>query len=143
MRTADEGLGRLSRSSEPDLGVLDEIPPFVVRQHDDRAGLRDGELLARDLLARVAEDVGVLEADVREQDDGGIDDVRRVEPAAESRFHDGGIDASLREVRERGGRQRLELRGVRRFGRAADLCDRALERVGIGVEALVPAAHVR
>ena len=35
--------------------------PLVVGQDDRRAGLDDGELLARDLLARVAEDVGVLE----------------------------------------------------------------------------------
>ena len=92
----------------------DEAAPFVVGQHDGRAGLRDRELLARDLLARVAEDVGVLEADVRQQDDARVDDVRRVEPAAESGLDDGGVDTALGEVRERGRGQRLELRRVRR-----------------------------
>ena len=40
--------------------------PLVVGQDDGRSRSRDGELLARDLLARVAEHVGVLERDVRQ-----------------------------------------------------------------------------
>ena len=50
----------------------------------------------RDLLPRVAEDVGVLEADVRQQDDGRVEDVRRVEPAAEPGLDDGCVDARAR-----------------------------------------------
>ena len=42
---------------------------LLVREDGDRSLLHDRELLGRDLLARLAEHVRVLEADVREQDD--------------------------------------------------------------------------
>ncbi len=85
----------------------------------------------------------MLEADVRQQDDGCVDDVRRVEASAEPCLDDRRADAAVGEVREGGCRQRLELRRVYGFGRAADRGDGTLERLGIGVEALMPAAHVR
>ena len=71
--------------------------------------MRNCKLLLRDLLGRVAEHLGVLEGDVREQDDRRVDDVRRVEPPAEPGLDDGHVDAALGELGERRGGQRLEL----------------------------------
>ena len=51
---------------------------------------------------------------------GASSDVRRVEPPAEPRFDDGGVDAALGELRERRRRQRLELRRADRLGRGAN-----------------------
>ena len=57
--------------------------PLRLAEHDGRAGPDDRQLLRRDLPARVAEDVRVLERDVGQDQNGGIQDVRRIEaPAA-------------------------------------------------------------
>ena len=85
----------------------------------------------------------MLEADVREQDDGRVDDVRRVETSAEPGLDDGRVDLALGEVRERSRGERLELRRADGLGGCAHTRDRAFEGVGVGVEPLVPAAHVR
>ena len=66
---SDEGLGSLTRASEPDLAGGDELRERLVGKKDDAVLLRDRELLARDRLARVAEHVSVLEPHVREEDD--------------------------------------------------------------------------
>ena len=79
----------------------------------------NSELLGRDLLDRLAEHVGVLEPDVREQDDARADDVRGVVAAAEPGLDDRDVDMCLGERSEGGGRDRLELR------RADALCRRA------------------
>ena len=73
----------------------------------------DGELLARDLLERVAEHVRVLEPDVREQDDARAKHVRRVVPPAEPGLDDGDVDAGVGEGGERGSGDDLELRRLR------------------------------
>ena len=73
---------------------------LLVREDGNRSVLDDRELLGRDLLARLAEHVGVLEPDVREQDDVRAQDVRRVEAAAEACLDDGGVDLARRELRE-------------------------------------------
>ena len=78
-----------------------------------RAGPDDGELLGCDRLARVAEHLGVLERDVRQHHDRRVEDVRRVEAAAEAGLDDGGVDLPRGELGERGGRQHLELRRAR------------------------------
>ena len=82
---------------------------------------------ARDLLARVAEHLGVLERDVRQQDDRRVDDVRRVEPAAEPGLDDRHVDAALGELGERGRGQRLELGRAERLRGAANARDGPLE----------------
>ena len=142
-RVADERGRRLARAADDEATPRHQPTPLVVRQHDGRSRMRDRELLGGDLVARVAEDVGVLEADVRQQDDGRVEDVRRVEAAAEPGLDDGGVDFALGEVCERGGRERLELRRGDGLRGGAHARDRSLERVRVGVEALVPAAHVR
>ena len=85
----------------------------------------------------------MLEADVRQEHNPCTHDVGCVETAAEPRLHDGGTDAALRKVQQRGGGQRFELRRVHGLRDGANTCYRALERLGIGVQPLVPAAHVR
>ena len=66
-----------------------ELGPFGLAEHDDCVGACDGELLARDCLARLAEHLRVLEPHVCQVNDRRVEDVRRVEPAAEA-----GLDRS-------------------------------------------------
>ena len=81
----------------------------------------DGELLGGDRLPRRAEDVRVLEGDVREDDDARrVEDVRRVVTAAEARLDGRCLHLPFAERDERRGGQRLELRRSDRLGRAAD-----------------------
>jgi hypothetical protein len=107
--------------------------------------MRHRELLLRDLLCRLAEHVGVLERDVREQDDLCVDDVRRVEPPAQTGLDGRHADPLLGEFAKRGGGQRLELRRLDRLGVRTDPRDRALE-VGlcpVDPDSLRPPADVR
>jgi hypothetical protein len=91
--------------------------PFEDRLHlrRQRAGVdrgvvsEDGELLGRDLLERVAEPLGVVEADRREDGQLRRDHVRRVEAAAEAGLDHGDLDARLGEGDEGGGGEELEL----------------------------------
>ena len=101
------------------------------------------KLFPRDLLTRLAEHLGVLERDVREQDDLGVDDVRRVEPASETRFDDRCFDVTLGEVEERGCGQRLELGRVELLRGVANARDGPFEARGITIQPLVPAGDVR
>ena len=117
-RAAEERLRGLARAARPHLVVGQEVGPLRLAEHDDRARLRDGELLPRDRLARLAEDVRVLEPDVRQEDDRRVEDVRRVEPAAEAGFDRGRVDALRRELGQRRRRQRLELRRADALGGA-------------------------
>ncbi len=71
--------------------------------------LSDSELLGRDLLLRVAEEVGVLERDRGQHRDPRGDHVGRVEPTAESRLDDGDLHPRLGERLEGRGGRRLEL----------------------------------
>ena len=97
----------------------------------------------RDLLARLAEHLGVLERDVREQDDLGVDDVRRVEPASEAGFDDRCVDVPLGEVEQRRRGQRLELGCVELLRGVANARDGPLEARAITIQPLVPAGDVR
>ena len=61
----EEDVGRLSRVSRHDFGALRyQIGIQVVRQDNYSGRMSHGKLLLRDLLRRVAEHLGVLEADV-------------------------------------------------------------------------------
>ena len=82
-------------------------PNWLKTEVYDRARTGDGELLAGDLLASLAEHLRVLEVDVRQVDDARPDDVGRVEPTAEARLDDGDVDGGRRELCERRSRQRL------------------------------------
>src|SRR5512132_817809 len=107
--------------------------------------MRYRELLPGDLLTSVAQYVGVFERDVREQDDLGVDHVRRVEPTAEPGLDHGDIDFTPGELGECGGGQDLELRRAERFGGRTDSTDRPLEvRFGaVDPDPLRPPADVR
>src|SRR5438067_124487 len=69
-RAAQERLRGLLRAAGSDpAGIRHESCPFRLAENNDCARLHDGELLTGDRLARLAEDVGVVERDVRQQDD--------------------------------------------------------------------------
>ena len=70
------------------------------------------------------------------------EDVRRVEPAAEPRLDDGDVDVALRELRERGRAERLELRRLLRLGLGPDAPDRRLEVDLLAVD-VIRSAHER
>ena len=91
----------------------------------------DGELLARDRLARLAEHVHVVQPDVREQDDRCVEHVRRVVASTEPRLDDRSVDVVRREHGERRSGQHLELRRADRDRGLAYAADRSLE-VGLG-----------
>ena len=114
-RPAEEGRRGLARAADDDVRAR-EVRELLVREHRDRPLLHDRQLLGRDLRPRLPEHVGVLEADVREQDDVAAEDVRRVEAAAEPGLDDGDVDVTHRELGERRGAERLELRRFLRLG---------------------------
>ncbi len=91
-RVPCEGLGRFTRAADPHVASGHEVGERVVGKNDDRVRRRDGEFLGCDRLERVAEDVGVVEPDVREEHDAGSKDVRRVVAAAEPGLDDGDVD---------------------------------------------------
>ncbi len=102
MPMADECLRSLAGATEHDVARGHERPERVVRYDNYRVVTMDNsELLDRDFLDRVAEHVGVLEPDVREQDDARADDVRGVVPAAEPGLDDRDVDACLRRTHRR------------------------------------------
>ena len=144
-RVADKGLRGLARRADPHVVPCDEVSPFVVREHDDGAVLHDGELLSRDLRARLTQDLRVLEGDVREQDDARPKDVRRVEAPTETGLDDGDVDVRIRECEERRPRDDLELRRPRALGRGADRLHNRLEVDLLAVEPdpLAPGCDVR
>ena len=116
-------LGGLSCAAQNDLVAPHEVDVRPVREDDGRAGLRDGELLGRDRLEGVAEHVGVLEPDVRQQDDARAKHVRRVVPAAETRLDHRDVDGRVREGCERGRGDRFELRRVELLRGGTDAAD--------------------
>ena len=143
----DDHLGKrvLTRGEGDHVTALDECCELGIRQHHRGTGLGNGELLARDLLTRFAEDVGVLERDVGEDLDRRPQHVRRVVPAAEPRLDDRDVDARGGELRERRGGQELELGRPQTLGGSANALDCRLE-VGLltaNANALAPAADVR
>src|SRR3954469_25175397 len=104
--------------------------------------MSNSKLLARDLLERVAEYLGVLERNIGEQNDLRADDVRRVEPTPEAGFDDGHLDVSVGEVEKRGRCQHLELRGPDLLRGVANARDGPFEARWITIQPLVPAGNV-
>ena len=87
-----------------------------------RAGLEDARLLARDLRERVAEDLRVIQTDVR--DDGACrraDDIRRVQPAAEPDLEHHDVAAAALKPEHGRRRHELKLRRLVVHGRNARL----------------------
>ena len=138
---ARSGDDRHARRPRGACGVL----PLGFAEDDQRAGSDHGELLRCDLLARRPEDVGVLEGDVGEDDDGRAQDVGRVVPSSEPRLDNRDLDARRGELGEGGRRQRLELRRLDRLRLPAHAIERGLE-IGIptaDADPLGPGEHVR
>ena len=92
-RVAHERFGRLARAADANLPPGHEVRVRVVWKHDDGVFGCNRELLGRDRLERVAEHLGVLEPDVREQHDTRTKDVRRVVASAEPRLDHRDVDA--------------------------------------------------
>ena len=131
-RTHDVGAGRARKRL--DLGV-------VVAEHERGARPHDGELLARDLGDRGAEPVRVLEADVGEHDDRGVEHVGGVVAAAQARLDHRGLDLLAGELVERRGGQELELgHALDRLGGLGGALHRGAEGVRRHVLAVDPHA---
>ena len=124
--TPQERLRGLTRPADDDVRPR-QVRELLVREHCDRPLLDDRELLGRDLGARLPEDVRVVEANVRQQDDVRAEDVRRVEPATETRLDDRDVDLARGELGEGGCADRLELRRPLRLRLRPDASDRGLE----------------
>ena len=69
----------------------------------------------------------MVETDVREENDAGANHVRGVEATAEPSLHDGDVHATTRELGERRGGDRLELRRAEPFGGRPHACERGVE----------------
>src|SRR5690606_38408111 len=115
--------------------------------HDGNAWLEDAGLLARDGGEGASELRDVIERDARDgRGQGGGEDVRGVEPAAQADLDDGYLDARAREGEKGRERRRLE---EGELGRAVeDLFEKGDEELvvdgGLGdADALGEAAEVR
>ena len=77
-------------------------------EHECRARLDDPGLLGGDRPAPVADEVGVVGPDVRDDGDGAVGDVGGVVAAEHPDLDDGDVDGDLGEPAERGRRRQLE-----------------------------------
>ena len=99
-RVSDERLGRLACAADPDLAAGERDAANVSSGRTTIASVgATASFSRRDRLERVAEDVRVLEPDVREEDDARAEDVRRVEAAAEPCLDDRDVDLGVGEGR--------------------------------------------
>ena len=107
--------------------------------------MRYCQLLLRDLLSRLAEHFRVLQVDVREQDDPGVDHVRRIQPAAEPGLDDGDVHLGLGELEQRRRGQGLELGGAEGIRRRPHALEGALDVhfLCADLDPLAPTTHVR
>src|SRR5262249_13055588 len=95
-------------------------------------GLDDPRLLPRDLLDRVAEDLGVIQADRGDDRHQRREDVGAIEPAAEADLDHGDVDLAFGEVEESERRRHLEEGAVAAFGESFDPVERLLEPALVG-----------
>jgi hypothetical protein len=82
--------------------------------HDPRAGLDDGGFFGGNSLDGMAEEILVIERDLRDHGDFGLDDIGRVQASTHANFKDSEIDVRARKFIEGDGRDALEERGMRR-----------------------------
>ena len=107
--------------------------------------MRDGELLQRDLLDRLAEHFRVIQADVGQQHNLRAKHIRRVVAATKPRFDDRDINSCSCELGKRGSCQRLELGGANLLGGSPHSADRGAEvdLVAIDANSLWPVGDMR
>ena len=67
-------------------------PGIGLAEHEGRVRLHDARLLGRDLRARRTEVRNVVDGDVRDHRDAGLERVRRIPCAAESDLDDADVD---------------------------------------------------
>src|SRR5262249_48611059 len=138
------GQGEVARPRDDDLAgavLAGHGLPLRVAEHDRTAGLHDRELLRRDLLTGLAEDVHVVERHIREHDYPRAQDVSRGGPPAEPGLDDGAVGLRLGDRGESRRREHLELRRI--FRPWANVLDRGLEvrLVAVDADALAPGAY--
>ena len=98
------------RNVQPARPPADDREPVAGRAgHGDVAALDDGRLLAGDRRDRVAEPILVVEVDVGHHGHAAVPGVGRVEPAAQSHFHERDVEGLLGEPAEDDRGQQLEL----------------------------------
>jgi len=122
-----------------------ESLPVRLAQHDRRAGGDHGQLLGGDRLSRLAQDVGVVERDVGQGNDLRLEDVGRIQSAAQAGLHHRDLDSGRGELGERGGGQHLELRRPEPLGGGPRPLERLLEVgvLAVHLHPLRPAADMR
>ncbi len=81
----------------------------AIADHDGLAAPHDAGLLAADRLARLAEELPVIEVDADDQRAVGVDRVRRVEPPAHADLEDDDVELAAREEIERCDERCLEI----------------------------------
>src|SRR5262249_39075374 len=91
-------------------GVQDRARRIGVRDHRGASGAEDAGLLAPDLFARRAQIFDMVDADARQHRAVGIDDVDRVEPAAQPDLEDRRLDLRSRKKPERREGAEFEIR---------------------------------
>ena len=113
---------------------LQDAPGFVIRRSSvvtsTAPGLRIPTFSPRDRRARLAQNLRVLERDVGDDGDFAVDDVGRIEPAAQAHFDHRPLDGRFAEDEKGGGGEKVEPGCIGR-GRAG------LARCLIGVERAV------
>ncbi len=86
---------------------------ILLAEDDDASRLHDARLLRRDRRTSPAEQLHVVEVDVRDHRDSTVDDVRGVPPSAEPDLDDGSLDGFVGEPAKRRRRHELEPGGPR------------------------------
>ena len=82
---------------------------FLPPENDRNAALHDARLFQSDFRKRIAENLHMVHADLGNDADRGMDDIRRVEPAAQTDLYDGDIHLFFRKAGERKRRSQLKL----------------------------------
>ena len=91
-----------------------------VGDHGRTTGSHDRRFLGADRLARLAEPVAMIDVDHHQHRAIGIDDVHRIEPAAEPDLEDGDVERVPREQRQRRQRREFEVGQRLRFAGGAE-----------------------
>src|SRR3954469_4003972 len=106
-----EGLRDMKRYSDAGGTPTDDAESGLVRAcyRGRVASLDDLRLLCRDCLDRRAENVHVIQSDIRDRRNAALPDVCRVEAAPDANLDHGYFDTDASEMKERGCRQDLEL----------------------------------
>ena len=121
---------------------------FVVGTHRYASTAHDAGLLGRDLFARGAQPVLMIEADGGDQRAIGSDDVDRIEAAAQTHLQNHDIELRLRKDQQRGERGEFEIGERDAQSRRFDTCEgrtdlRVIDCHAVDAHAFVVAQQMR